>query len=121
MLLLSSAYVAIMAIYSDMAMFVYIAPRIYSSYRFQTSGNEIPTILLASVITVLEFMALLLVTHVMDFPRMAVFRFWLRSSIVAIGKRIMNRVILRHYHKLGYNQKLVLLVGLQAAGKAVII
>ena len=111
LLLFSPGYMAIMAAYSGMVVFVYLILRMYGSYRFKEPGSEIFTILLVNGVAVLSFMAFLYVTRVMDFPRLAVILFWLFSSLLVVGKRVVGRSILRHYRKLGYNQKHLLLVG----------
>lgn len=109
--LFSARYVLIVAAYSLLVVLVYAALRMYGSYRFKESGSEIALILLVNAIAVLGFLAFLYVTRIMEFPRLAVFLFWLLSSAAVIGKRTVGRSILRHYRKLGYNQKHMLLVG----------
>ena len=109
--LFSARYLLIVAGYSLLVVLVYAALKMYGSYRFKESGSEIATILLVNAVAVLGFMAFLYATRVMEFPRLAVFLFWLLSSAAVIGKRLIGRGILRHYRKLGYNQKHMLLVG----------
>lgn len=109
--LLSLRYFFAVAGYSLLVVLVYAALRMYGSYRFKEAGSEILTILLVNGVTVLAFMAFLYLTRIMEFPRLAVFLFWLISSAAVIGKRTVVRGLLRHYRKLGYNQKHVLLVG----------
>lgn len=107
----SGAYVAVAAWYSVLLVVVYLCFRMYGSYRFKEPGDEIVTILLINGMGVLALMALLFFTRIVDFPRLAVFLFWMFSSLFVIGKRTAVRLVLRHYRKLGYNQKNVLLVG----------
>ncbi|MCM1297067.1 MAG: sugar transferase, partial [Muribaculaceae bacterium] len=109
--LFSPKYAAVIAAYSLLVVFIYLALRMYGSYRFKEPGSEIMTILLVNGVSVLGFMAFLYVTRVMEFPRLAVFLFWTISSLLVIGKRLIGRSVLRHYRKLGYNQKHMLLVG----------
>lgn len=109
--LFSARYLLVVAAYSLLVVLVYAALRMYGSYRFKDAGSEIALILLVNAIAVLGFMAFLYITRIMEFPRLAVFLFWLLSSAAVIGKRIVGRSILRHYRKLGYNQKHMLLVG----------
>lgn len=45
------------------------------------------------------------------FSRLALFFFWALSSASILGKRACVRAVLRHYRKLGYNQKHVVVVG----------
>ena len=109
--LFSLRYAAIAAGYSLIVVFTYLALRMYGSFRFREPVGEAATILLLNGVTVLCFMAFLYVTRIMDFPRLAVFLFWLLSSAFVIAKRFFGRAFLRHYRKLGYNQKHMLLVG----------
>ena len=109
--LFSLRYAAIAAGYSLIVVFTYLALRMYGSFRFRETFGEAVTILLINGVTVLSFMAFLYVTRIMDFPRLAVFLFWLLSSAFVITKRFLGRALLRHYRKLGYNQKHMLLVG----------
>lgn len=109
--LFSPRYLLVITGYSLLVVLVYAALRMYGSYRFKEPGSEIATILLVNAVAVLGFMAFLYVTRIMEFPRLAVFLFWLLSSAAVIGKRMVVRGLLRHYRKLGYNQKHVLLVG----------
>ena len=108
---LSARYALTVAGYSLLVVLIYAALKMYGSYRFKEPGSEIATILLVNAVAVLGFMAFLYITHVMEFPRLAVFLFWLLSSTAVVGKRLIGRSILRHYRKLGYNQKHVILVG----------
>lgn len=109
--LFSLRYAVIAAGYSLMVVFIYLALRMYGSFRFREPVGEAATILLINGGTVLCFMAFLYVTRIMDFPRLAVFLLWALSSFFVIAKRVIGRTLLRHYRKLGYNQKHMLLVG----------
>ena len=108
---LSARYALTVAGYSLLVVLIYAALKMYGSYRFKEPGSEIVTILLVNAVAVLGFMTFLYVTRVMEFPRLAVFLFWLLSSLLIIAKRVLGRAFLRHYRKLGYNQKHVILVG----------
>ena len=107
----SEVYIAVAAGYSILLVIVYCCFHMYGSYRFKAPGEEIFTILLINGVGVLALMALLYFTRVVDFSRLAIFFFWLFSSLFVIGKRTIVRALLRHYRKLGYNQKHVILVG----------
>ena len=107
----SEVYMAVAAGYSILLVIVYCCFHMYGSYRFKAPGEEIFTILLINGVGVLALMALLYFTRVVDFSRLAIFFFWLFSSLFVIGKRTIVRALLRHYRKLGYNQKHVILVG----------
>lgn len=107
----SGAYVAVAAGYSILLVLVYLCFHMYGSYRFKEPGGEILTILLINGVGVLALMALLYFTRIVDFSRLAIFLFWLLSSLFVIVKRVSVRAVLRYYRKLGYNQKHVILVG----------
>lgn len=107
----SGTYLAVAAGYSVLLVLVYCCFHMYGSYRFKDPGSEIVSLLLINGIGVLTLMALLYFTRIVDFSRLAIFFFWLFSSLFTIAKRTIVRAALRHYRKLGYNQKHVILVG----------
>ena len=104
-------HAAVAAGYSLVMVLVYCIARIYGSYRFQDAGSEAFTILLLNAAGVIALMALLYFVRVVDFSRLALFFFWALSSAAILGKRTCVRAVLRHYRKLGYNQKHVVVVG----------
>lgn len=99
------------AAYSALLIFVYYMARMYGSYRFKEPGSEILTILAINAGGVLALMALLYFARAVEFSRLALFLFWLFSSTLVLGKRTAVRASLRHYRKLGYNQKHVIVAG----------
>lgn len=107
----SKRYACIVAGFSVFVVLLYIALRMYGSYRFKKPGSEIKTVLLVNAVAVLGFMALLYVLRVTEFPRLAVFLFWLFSSGLVILKRWTGRLLLVYFRRRGYNQKHILLVG----------
>ena len=107
----SGAYAAVALVYSGLLVVAYCGFRMYGSYRFKDPASEIITILLLNGIGVLILMALLYFTRIVDFSRLAIFFFWLFSSLFIIAKRTVVRAVLRYYRELGYNQKHVILVG----------
>lgn len=98
-------------VYSTLLVLVYYFARMYGSYRFKRIGNEALTILLINGIGVLALMALMYLVRMSEFSRMALFFFWAYSSFFVLTKRVVVRSFLRHYRKLGYNQKHVVVVG----------
>ena len=104
-------HAAVAAGYSLVMVLVYCTVRLYGSYRFQDAGSEAVVILLLNAAGVTALMALLYFVRVVDFSRLALFFFWALSSASILGKRACVRAVLRHYRKLGYNQKHVVVVG----------
>ena len=104
-------HAAVAAGYSLVMVLVYCTVRLYGSYRFQDAGSEAVVILLLNAAGVTALMALLYFVRVVDFSRLALFFFWALSSAAILGKRACVRAVLRHYRKLGYNQKHVVVVG----------
>ena len=98
-------------VYSALLVLVYYFAGLYGSYRFKREESEIFTVLTINGIGVLTLMALMYLVRMSEFSRMALFLFWAYSSLFVLGKRTVARALLRHYRKLGYNQKHVVVVG----------
>ena len=106
-----SAHLAVAAAYSTLVVGVYYFAGMYGSYRFKRADSEALTILLINGVGVLCLMAVLYLARLSDLSRVALLLLWLFSSLLVIGKRTSVRALLRHYRKLGYNQKHVVVVG----------
>ena len=104
-------YFEIAAVYAVVLVAVFYAARLYGSYRFQSQGRELAVIFTVNAVGVSVLTALLYVTRFADFSRLAIFMFFTFSTFFVSAKRIGVRAILRHYRKLGYNQKHVIVVG----------
>ena len=104
-------YFEIAAVYAVVLVAVFYAARLYGSYRFQSQGRELAVIFTVNAVGVSVLTALLYVTRFADFSRLAIFMFFAFSTFFVSAKRIGVRAILRHYRKLGYNQKHVIVVG----------
>lgn len=91
--------------------FVYYILKMYSSYRLKSAPGEVLKVMLVNGIAALAVMAFFYISRITEFPRLAVFLFWLFSSLLVITKRTVCWAILRHYRSLGYNQKHVAVVG----------
>ncbi len=109
--LYSARYAAIAAVYSLLLVLAYRLCRMYGSYRFKQQTGEVFMILLIHGVGVLALTSLLYLTRLVDVSRLAIFFFWAFSSLFVIAKRVCVRAILRHYRKLGYNQKHVVVAG----------
>ena len=84
---------------------------LYGSYRFQSQIRELSAIFMINAAGVSVLTALLYVTRFADFSRLAIFLFFVFSTILVSAKRICLRALLRYFRKLGYNQKHVIVVG----------
>lgn len=104
-------YFEIAAVYAVVLVAVFYAARLYGSYRFQSQGRELAVIFTVNAVGVSVLTALLYVTRFADFSRLAIFMFFVLSTVFVSVKRIGVRAILRHYRTLGYNQKHVIVVG----------
>lgn len=104
-------YWAVAFAYSALMVLVYYLAGLYGSYRFKQIGSEALTILFINGIGVLSLMALMYLVRMSEFSRVALFLFWLYTSLLVLVKRTFTRALLRHYRKLGYNQKHVVVVG----------
>ena len=98
-------------VYSGLVVLIYYLTGLYGSYRFKRMGSEALTVLLINGVGVLSLMALMYLVRMSEFSREALFLFWLFSSFFVLAKRTVTRALLRHYRKLGYNQKHVVVVG----------
>ena len=106
-----SLYWGVALAYSALLVLVYYFVGLYGSYRFTKAESEIFTVLIINGVGVLTLMALLYLVRMSEFSRVALFLFWVFSSLFVLGKRTVTRALLRHYRKLGYNQKHVVVVG----------
>ena len=106
-----SLYWGVALAYSALLVVVYYFAGLYGSYRFKKAESEIFTVLAINGVGVLALMALLYLVRMSEFSRMALLLFWIYSSLFVLGKRTIARALLRHYRKLGYNQKHVVVVG----------
>ncbi len=105
------AYLLTALVYSAVIVAVYYFMGLYGSFRFKKAESEVYTVLLINGIGVLSLMALLYLVRMSEFSRTALFLYWVYSSLFVLVKRTTARALLRHYRKLGYNQKHVIVVG----------
>ena len=84
---------------------------IYSHTRRERLRREITRILEMGALAVLLLMAFLYLTRIVDFSRIAIAMYYVLSSCLLTGKRIVLRLTLRYFRRKGYNQKHVVLVG----------
>lgn len=104
-------YILIAVVYSLLIVFLNYIMHMYGSYRFKKVGSENFTILSIHGTGVLFIMAFMFVLHQEDVSRGVLVMYGIISALMIIAKRFVVRKILRHYRKLGYNQKHVVIVG----------
>lgn len=90
---------------------IYYILQMYGSYRLKREPSEMFKVLLVNGIVSLAVMAFFYLRRITEFPRLAVFLFWLFSSAFVVAKRSICWGLLRYYRSLGYNQKHVAIVG----------
>lgn len=91
-------------------LFFYVA-NVYSRNRHMRLRQEVAKLLEVGAFAVLALMAVLYLTRVVDFSRIAIAVYYVLSSALLIIKRLIVRSILRYRRKKGYNQKHVIIVG----------
>ncbi len=104
-------YSLIAVFYSLSMVFFYYVMRMYGSYRFKAVGAENIAIATMNGIGIITLMAFMFVFRIEDFSRSVLVIYWLVATLSIIIKRFIVRTILRHYRRLGYNQKHVIIVG----------
>jgi len=98
-------------VYSVSMVFFYYVMRMYGSYRFKAVGVENIAIATMNGIGIITLMACMFVFRLEDFSRGVLMIYWAVSTVAIILKRFIVRIILRHYRRLGYNQKHIIIVG----------
>ncbi len=94
-----------------LVVFLYYLLQLYGSYRFKANVSEGIKIFSVNGMVSLAFMAALYLVRASNFPRLAVVLFWVISSLLVMLKRMAAWGLLRHYRRLGYNQKHVAILG----------
>ena len=89
----------------------FYAANIYNHSRRERMRYEIVHLVEMGALAVLTLMALLYLTRIVDFSRIAIAIYYALSSVLLVIKRIILRYTLRYFRKKGYNQKHVILVG----------
>jgi len=98
-------------VYTVVLVSAFYAFRLYGSYRFQSQIRELSVIFMINAVGAAAITAVLYVTRFADFSRLAIFFFFLLSTVLVSAKRICLRALLRYFRKKGYNQKHVIVVG----------
>lgn len=104
-------YFRVAALYTAVLVATFYAFRLYGSYRFQSQIRELSVIFVINAVGVSVITAILYITRIVDFSRLAIFFFFVLSTLSVSVKRICLRAVLRYFRKMGYNQKHVIVVG----------
>ena len=99
------------ALYTVALVAAFYAFKLYGSYRFQSQIRELSVIFMINAVGVSVVTGILYVTKIVDFSRLALFLFFVFSTLSVSAKRICLRALLRYFRKQGYNQKHVIVVG----------
>lgn len=98
-------------VYGCIAVVIYRIVGLYDALRARPVGGEIGKVLWANLLSTLIVAAALYLFRLQEFSRGVVGTFYVLSSLLIIGKRLLMRSTLGHFRKLGYNQKFVIVVG----------
>ena len=105
----SYVYLALGA--TALCLVTYAIAGLYGSYRSVRFHKEAQTLFLATALDTLLLMAVLFVFRLSEMSRWMLVFFCVLDFGLLASKRAVLRLTLRHYRKLGYNQKHVILVG----------
>ncbi|MDD3346574.1 undecaprenyl-phosphate glucose phosphotransferase [Oscillibacter sp.] len=96
----------------------YAVTGLYASYRTVRFHKEAQTLFLATVLDTLVLISALFVFRLTEMSRWLLVFFCVLAYALLVSKRALLRITLRHYRRLGYNQKHVLVVGCGEMAKA---
>ena len=106
-----SYYIRLAAVAVALCLLSYAMAGLYSSYRSIRFHREAARFLCANTLDTICLMAGLFVFRLEHMSRWTLVFFFLVSSFLLLSKRAAMRLVLRHYRRMGYNQKHVVLVG----------
>ena len=105
------SYVALGAVAVVLCLCTYAVAGLYASYRTVRFHREAQTLFLATVLDGLILITALFVFRLNEMSRWLLVFFCALTYCALVCKRALLRLTLRHYRRLGYNQKHVLVVG----------
>lgn len=104
-------FAAIALLYSIVMVIVYAFCHLYTPKRFQRIGQDDLLIIVINGLGSLALLAIFFVFRIIDVSRIAIFLFWIISSIFIIIKRTIVYSILQYARTKGYNLKHVIVIG----------
>lgn len=90
---------------------IYAAMGLYDSFRRASLKKELFRLCLTGLIVAALLLSLLFISHEVNYSRITMALYFLLSTGLLGGKRIILRLTLRHLRQAGYNQKHILLLG----------
>ncbi len=103
--------ISLVFVYSVLCVVVNKIFNLYDSYRFKSIISEISEIVKSTSISILLFGLMLYFFRLEDFSRGVLGFCFLFTIVLIVLKRILLRMVLRKYRKLGFNQKKVVVIG----------
>ena len=107
----NSSFVIAIIIYSFTLPSAYYAFRVYAQSRFKDEAGEYLTIILVNFFGTLFVAAFFYLLRITEFSRVALFLFWLISSVLVVAKHILGRRLIAQFRILGYNKRHVIIAG----------
>ena len=105
------AYVALGLILIPLYLFSYASFGLYESFRRKRLYQELGRLLTVNALDMLLLQTFLFVFKEVHFSRWTLIIFFLLNTSALGCKRVLLRMLLRHYRQMGYNLKHVLIVG----------
>ena len=109
--LLDSRFAFVAVLYSIVNVMAYAIAHLYRPKRLKQVGFENIRVFLINGIGAFALLAIFFIFHMMNVSRLAIFFFWLLSSLFVSIKRTFVFIILRYCRKKGYNIKHVIVIG----------
>ena len=104
-------YVVLGAVLIPIYLFSYASFGLYESFRRKRLYQELGRLLTVNVLDMLLLQAVLFVFKEVHFSRWTLILFFLLNTAALGSKRVLLRLLLRHFRQKGYNLKHVLIVG----------
>lgn len=89
----------------------YSAFGLYDSFRKTCLRKELTGLWLSGALLMALLLSFLFIRHDVDFSRWTLAIYFILSTGILTGKRVILRRVLRHIRKKGYNQKRILILG----------
>lgn len=93
------------------SLFTIAAFGLYHSFRRERLRKELARLWMACALDIGLLLSYLFVAHDVHYSRLTLALYFVLSLVALSGKRIVLRKTLRHFRKLGYNRKYVLILG----------
>ena len=104
-------YLVLSLVFTLMHLFCYAAWGLYGSFRRTRLYKELTKLVLINLVLVLLLLSYLFLRHNEHFSRLAIGFYFLLTTGLLGGKRIVLRTTLRRMRQKGFNQKHILILG----------